>query len=61
MFAKRHFVILLLLLSLLANGMAADEKKVVKIKKKKGFTLGVIISDVEKDLLQKYKLKGEGR
>lgn len=58
MFAQRHLVILLLMVSLLTLCMAADEKKVVKIKKKTGFTLGVMVSNVESELLQKYKLKG---
>lgn len=58
MFVQQRSVILLLVLSFLALSMAADEKKVVKIKKRTGLTLGVMVSSVESDLLQKYKLKG---
>lgn len=58
MFAQRYSVILLLVLSFLVLSMAADEKKVGKIKSRTGLTLGVMVSSVESDLLQKYQLKG---
>jgi C-terminal processing protease CtpA/Prc len=56
-----YFLVIWLLVSLSGAADLADEVKVIKVKEKAKFSLGILITEVEKDQLEKYQLKGGAR
>ncbi|OGB69043.1 MAG: hypothetical protein A2Y94_11445 [Caldithrix sp. RBG_13_44_9] len=55
------FLVIWLLVSLGVAADLADEEKVIKVKEKAKYSLGILITEVEKDQLEKYQLKGGAR
>ena len=55
------FLVIWLLVSLSSAADLADEKKVIRVKEKAKYSLGILITEVEKDQLEKYQLTGGAR
>jgi C-terminal processing protease CtpA/Prc len=55
------FLVIWLLVSLASAADLADEMKVIKVKEKVKYSLGILITEVEKNQLEKYQLKGGAR
>jgi C-terminal processing protease CtpA/Prc len=55
------FLVFCLLVSIGTAADMKDETRLIKVKEKTKFSLGVLITEVEKDQLEKYKLKGGAR
>jgi len=55
------FPLIWLLVSVVGAADLSDEVKVIKKKERAKFSLGILVSEVEKDQLDKYKLKGGAR